>query len=403
MTTPPPTQRCRAVRWVHAANAHPHAVLDCHHPQHGTVAVIADSPTRHLAPLARAVFAALAPSGLSDERVRATKDQLPLVTLALHNHTINHLVIDHAERASPAALTSIVTLTLAADTTPWLITRQHNDQFDWFLAGWPHQRHGWNTAHKTLTAPRADDTAPVEPARHPWHDIGGMPTAEFPYFRAALAETDQHAFLDAAYTTALQATRTALGPPPTTPEAVLAELRRRLYDAVTVDHAVLLCRATTAAAFTHGTWLHADTDILTQRLPSEPSFATRHRADHHLGDYRRSTHPAIAALAALGLPVDTITNLTIEDLATLTDTTPPSLSPLLRRHLLHRLMHGAHRVDPALVLVDGQPTNARRVRAVLRELGHDTDHGDTRRRRPQRDPLHVWARRLGITARRIHD
>lgn len=364
------------------------------------VAVI-DTPLNayHLGPVAHQVFDALGQiSTVAGGRVRATRHQLPLLTVALAARPVHHLAVDNAQRLGAATLGHLAGICLAADTRLWMIARYPTRAaFNQAVAAWPHSQASWGAARRQLaTTPGPPETVPVP--------FPTVPRTEFPFFLSVCqTDLDPGAYRqvhDAYYATLEQAQSALGGRPDAT--TTLSVLRRLLADAGTVDHAQTIARAVTAAAFNAEVHLSIDTARFRAAVAAEPWLCARRASYDELWVHRRPERAAVGALAAAGLSVDDLCAVTIADTEALAATGPEAARPHLHRLLLGRVAAGAAAHEALLTLADGRPVTARWVRGVLAD--HAATLGgpaDRRARRPRREPILVWGRRLGLRARRF--
>jgi hypothetical protein len=233
-----------------------------------------------------------------------------------------------------------------------------------------------------------------------------VPATEFPRFLTACADAlprDRYRRVEHHYHQ-LRIAAAAVLADHHQPEEVLAFTRRALRDATSTGHAIVICRAVTAAAFAHRVLLSANAATLAAALNHEPWFAARTNPRwSHLHRLRRPEHAAVAVLAACGLDAATIAGLTMADLDGLLMTAPDPARCHLRRLELHRLAQGADSTDGLLALADQRPVTARWVRTTHLAVTRDFDPpgADSAPHRRVREPDHLWARRLGIRVRVI--
>jgi predicted nucleic acid-binding Zn ribbon protein len=354
--------------------------------------------------IAHTMFDALGhTSAAAGNTIRATRQQVPLLTVALLSRPIHTAVADNAQRCGTASLTQLIHTTASADTHLTLIMRGRvPDSVSRVIDAWPHHRSSWSHLQRKVAAHLDTRDPPhVETPKFP-----EVPDTEFPHFltgcRELLSDPDA-ATVDREYRRVLRSIRQEVPTERADGTAALASLRRQLCDATSTDHAVTIARAAAAAVFPAGLLLTCPGNQLRASITREPYFTARtHPGWAQLHTYRRPERAAVAVLAAIGCTAAQICSLTVTDADTVHQRLPAPAQPHLRRLLLHRDLHGAAPTDPLLTLADGRPTNPRWVREVLLELGRSTSvPADRQRRRTVRDDDYQWAARLGIRVRSI--
>jgi len=333
---------------------------------------------------------------------RATKHQVPLLTVALISRPVRVLVVDHVERCGISSLTHLIHTTISSGVE--LVTVAHprmGDHLERTFAAWPHQ----SGSHRDLIARLGPTPKPQDASLDPSPAFPAVPDAEFPHFLAECRRrlpADDYDIVDAEYRRVLSAVRADVRADPTG-SAVLESLRRHMRDATSGDHAVTIVRAGTAAAFPSGLFTTCSADQLRSTIIAEPYFRARvHRDWEALHTYRRPERAAAAVLATLGLTAAQMCELTVADAGDLERHVPPAARVHLRRTVLHREIAGAQESDPLLTLADGRPVNTRWVRETLLDIGRTTGlPADRQRRRPVRESEYQWAARLGIKVRSL--
>jgi hypothetical protein len=353
--------------------------------------------------VAHAMFDALGQtSAATGNKVRATKHQVPLLTVSLLCRPVDVILVDNVQRCGTASLTHLIHTVLSAGTDLVLIARgNRSSAFDRVLDAWPHRRRAWPPTRRELTARRPSKD--LEPAPGPGFPT--VPDTEFPMFLAECRRTLDSAdiaVVDAEYRRVLRSVRTEVSTDPTG-SGVLESLRRHMYDATTSDHAVTVVRAGTAAVFPMGLFVSCPGDQLRAAVRAEPYFGARSHVDWSaLYAYRRPERAAVAVLAAAGYQAAAMCELTVGDAAAVELRLPAGARPHLRRVVLLRSISGACAGDPLLTIADGRPMTSRWVREALLDIGRSTNlPGDRRRRRPQRQTEFQWAAALGIRVRSL--
>lgn len=373
------------------------------HPDAGMVAIEAPVNARTFGAIAHTLFDALGQtSAATGNRVNTTRDQLPLLTVALMARAIRVVVVDHAQRCGISSLTQLIHTTFSADAE--LVAVLHppiGDHVERALAAWPHRHESLDNLTGRLQR-RTAESAPLDPPTPPFPRV---PDTEFPHFLADCHRTlspDDYQAVDAEYRRLLSAVRAETESDPTGP-GVLESLRRHMHDATSADHAVTIVRAGTAAAFPSGLFVTCPADQLRAAIAAEPYFRARSHTDWRtLHTYRRPERAAVAVLAAIGLTAAQICELTIADADHLDTQLPPLARPHLRRVALHRDITGAERSDPLITLADGRSTTPRWVREALLDIGRSTElPADRQRRRPIHESEYQWSTRLGIRVRSL--
>ena len=374
----------------------------CNRPDAGVTAFDAPVNSPQFQAVAHAMFDALGQtSAATGNKVRATKHQVPLLTVSLLCRPISTVVVDNVQRCGTASLTHLIHTALSADTDLVLIPRGRSSAFDRVLDAWPHRCRSWPPARRELASRRQSDG--LEPAPGPGFPT--VPDAEFPMFLAECRRTldaADIAVVDAEYRRILRSVRDEVHSDPTG-SGVLESLRRHMYDATTGDHAVTVVRAGTAAVFPIGLFVTCAGDQLRAAVRAEPYFGARSHVDWSaLHTYRRPERAAVAVLAAAGIHAAAMCELTVSDAAEAELRLPPPARPHLRRVVLLRTVNGADAGDPLLTLADGRPMTSRWVREALLDIGRTTNlPTDRRRRRPQRQTEFQWAAALGIRVRSL--
>jgi hypothetical protein len=375
----------------------------CNRPDAGVTTFDAPVNATQFQAVTHSMFEALGQtSAATGNKVRATKHQVPLLTVSLLCRPIRTVVVDNVQRCGTASLTHLIHTALSAHTDLVLIPRGNRPSaFDRVLDAWPHRHRTWPTTRRELTARRPSDD--LEPA--PGSGFPTVPNTEFPMFLAECRRTldaADIAVVDAEYRRILRSVRDEVHSDPTG-SGVLESLRRHMYDATTADHAVTIVRAGTAAVFPIGLFVTCPANQLRATVRAEPYFGARSHVDWSaLHTYRRPERAAVAVLAAAGIHAAAMCELTVSDAAEAELRLPPPARPHLRRVVLLRTISGAVDSDPLLTLADGRPMTTRWVRETILDIGRTTNlPADRRRRRPQRQTEFQWAAALGIRVRSL--
>lgn len=375
----------------------------CNRPDAGVTAFDAPVNAAQFQAVAHAMFDALGQtSAATGNKVRATKHQVPLLTVSLLCRPVDVIVVDNVQRCGTASLTHLIHTALSADTDLVLIPRgNRSSAFDRVLDAWPHRRRTWPPTRRELTAKQR--LADLEPAPSPGFPT--VPDTEFPMFLAECRRTLDASdvdVVDAEYRRVLRSVRGEVQSDPTG-SGVLESLRRHMYDATASDHAVTIVRACTAAVFPMGLFVTCPANQLRAAIRSEPYLGARNHVDWTaLHTYRRPERAAVAVLAAAGFQAAAMCELIVGDAAAVELRLPPPARPHLRRVALLRTVNGADAGDPLLTLADGRPMTTRWVREALLDIGRSTNLPADRRRRRQRRPTEFqWAAALGIRVRSL--
>lgn len=378
------------------------ALALANNPDQGVVVFEAPVNARHFGTVAHNLFEALGQtSAATGNRITATKHQIPLLNVALITRNIGSVVVDHAERCGTSSLTQLIHTAISAGVE--LVAVVHppvGDHVERTFAAWPHQTATLKQATRTLQTQPSVEADPPHRLTFP-----AVPDDEFPHFLSKCRRTltaDAYLTVDTEYRRVLGAVHAETQAAPTG-SRILQSLRRHLPDATSADHALVIVRAGTAAAFATGLFLTCPADQLRSTIVAEPYYQARiHQDWNALHTYRRPERSAVAVLATLGLNAAQICELTIADAEQLENQLQPPALVHLRRVALHRDLAGANSSDPLLTLADGQRMTTRWVRETLLDIGRSSNlPADRQRHRPVRESEYQWAHRLGIKARAL--